>query len=104
MDTAPRMLGGWLTACFMIMSTFGQIAPRTVHDHGLCLECLNLKLDISGYNGRTALVRGAETRLAGMPTTPDEMLSAVSDSLAVRTGRSLEQWVGLVRSSGSAAA
>jgi len=28
------------------------------------------------------------------------MLSAVSGSLAVRTGRSLEQWVALVRSSG----
>src|SRR5580693_10685946 len=35
-----------------------------------------------------------------MPATPDEMLSAVSGSLAVRTGRSLEQWVALVRSSG----
>jgi hypothetical protein len=29
-----------------------------------------------------------EARLAGMPPTPDEMLSAVSDSLAARTGRS----------------
>jgi hypothetical protein len=28
-----------------------------------------------------------------MPPTPDEMLSAVSDSLAARTGRSLEQWL-----------
>jgi hypothetical protein len=35
-----------------------------------------------------------------MPATPDEMLSAVSDSLAARTGRSLEQWLALVRSSG----
>jgi hypothetical protein len=35
-----------------------------------------------------------------MPPTPDEMLSAVSDSLAARTGRSLEQWLALVRSSG----
>jgi predicted transport protein len=35
-----------------------------------------------------------------MPQTPDEMLSAVSQSLAARTGRSLEQWVDLVRSSG----
>ena len=43
---------------------------------------------------------GAEARLAGMPQTPDEMLTAVSASLAVRTGRSLEQWLALVRSSG----
>ena len=35
-----------------------------------------------------------------MPQTPDEMLTAVSASLAVRTGRSLEQWLALVRSSG----
>ena len=35
-----------------------------------------------------------------MPQTPDEMLSAVSQSLAARTGRSLEQWVDLVRASG----
>ncbi len=35
-----------------------------------------------------------------MPQTPDEMLSAVSESLAARTGRSLEQWLALVRSSG----
>jgi len=35
-----------------------------------------------------------------MPQTPEEMLSAVSQSLAARTGRSLEQWVELVRSSG----
>ena len=33
-----------------------------------------------------------------MPT-PDEMMSAVNDSLAERTGRSLEQWLDLVRSS-----
>ena len=35
-----------------------------------------------------------------MPQTPDEMLNAVSESLAVRTGRSLEQWLALVRASG----
>ena len=35
-----------------------------------------------------------------MPQTPDEMLSAVSESLVARTGRSLEQWLALVRSSG----
>ena len=35
-----------------------------------------------------------------MPHTPDEMLSAVSESLAARTGRSLQEWVNLVRSSG----
>jgi len=34
-----------------------------------------------------------------MPT-PDDMLTAVSDSLAARTGRSLEQWLALVRSCG----
>lgn len=39
-------------------------------------------------------------RLTGMPQTPDEMLSAVSESLAARTGRSLEEWLALVRSSG----
>jgi hypothetical protein len=32
-----------------------------------------------------------------MPQTPDEMLSAVSESLATRTGRSLEQWRLLMR-------
>jgi len=42
----------------------------------------------------------AEARLAGMPQTPDEMLSAVSESLAARTGRSLDQWLALVRASG----
>jgi len=41
------------------------------------------------------VVGGVEARLAGMPPTPDEMLSAVSDSLAARTGRSLEQWLAL---------
>ena len=41
-----------------------------------------------------------QARLAGMPQTPDEMLSAVSESLAARTGRSLEEWLALVRSSG----
>ena len=35
-----------------------------------------------------------------MPQTPDGMLSAVSESLAARTGRSLEQRLTLVRSSG----
>ena len=35
-----------------------------------------------------------------MPQTPDDMLSAVSASLAARTGRSLEQWLAVVRSSG----
>jgi predicted transport protein len=32
--------------------------------------------------------------------SPDEMLSAVTDSLAERTGRTLEEWVGLVGASG----
>ncbi len=35
-----------------------------------------------------------------MAKTPDEMMSAVSASLAERTGRTLEQWLALVRSSG----
>ena len=34
-----------------------------------------------------------------MPT-PDEMMSAVTDSMAERTGRTLAEWVGLVASSG----
>ena len=34
-----------------------------------------------------------------MPT-PDEMMSAVSDSMADRTGRTLEEWVALVAGSG----
>ena len=34
-----------------------------------------------------------------MPT-PDEMLSAVTDSLAERTGRSLEEWLALIDTSG----
>src|SRR5690349_10879036 len=42
----------------------------------------------------------AGARLAGMPQTPDEMLSEVSESLTARTGRSMEQWLALVRSSG----
>jgi hypothetical protein len=32
--------------------------------------------------------------------TPDEMMSAVTASLAARTGRSLEEWVALVQASG----
>ena len=43
---------------------------------------------------------GTDARLPGMPPGPDEMLSAVSESLAARTGRSLEQWLALLRSSG----
>ena len=35
-----------------------------------------------------------------MPPSPEQMLSAVSESLAARTGRSLEQWLAVVRSSG----
>jgi len=35
-----------------------------------------------------------------MAQTPDEMMSAVSASLAARTGRSLDSWVALVQSSG----
>jgi predicted transport protein len=35
-----------------------------------------------------------------MPRTPDDMMSAVSQSLAARTGRSLPEWVALVRASG----
>ncbi len=36
-----------------------------------------------------------------MPPSPEQMLSAVSESLAARTGRSLEQWLAVVQSSGS---
>jgi Domain of unknown function (DUF5655) len=43
---------------------------------------------------------GRRARLAGMPHTPDDMLSAVTESLATRTGRSLEQWLALVGASG----
>jgi hypothetical protein len=32
--------------------------------------------------------------------TPDEMMSAVNDSMAERTGRTLEEWVALVQTSG----
>ena len=39
-------------------------------------------------------------RLCGMGQTPNEMLSAVSGSLATRTGRSLDEWVALVQDSG----
>lgn len=35
-----------------------------------------------------------------MAQSPDEMLSAVAASLAERTGRSLEEWIALVRKSG----
>jgi hypothetical protein len=35
-----------------------------------------------------------------MPRTPDDMMSAVSQSLATRTGRSLPEWVALVRAWG----
>ena len=35
-----------------------------------------------------------------MPRTPDGMLSAVSQSLAARTGRSLPEWLALVQASG----
>ena len=39
------------------------------------------------------------TSLRGVPT-PDEMMSAVTDSMDERTGRTLEQWVALVAGSG----
>jgi hypothetical protein len=32
--------------------------------------------------------------------TPDDMMSAVSGSLAERTGRTLDEWVALVQASG----
>jgi Domain of unknown function (DUF5655)/Domain of unknown function (DUF4287) len=35
-----------------------------------------------------------------MAATPDDMMSAVSASLAARTGRSLDEWLGLVQASG----
>ena len=35
-----------------------------------------------------------------MTKTPDEMMSAVSESLAERTGRPLAEWVALVQASG----
>jgi Domain of unknown function (DUF5655)/Domain of unknown function (DUF4287) len=35
-----------------------------------------------------------------MAPTPDEMLTAVSESLAARTGRSLDEWLVLVQASG----
>jgi hypothetical protein len=35
-----------------------------------------------------------------MAPTPDEMLTAVSESLAARTGRSLDEWLALVQASG----
>ena len=35
-----------------------------------------------------------------MAPTPDEMMTAVSESLAARTGRSLDEWLALVRASG----
>jgi hypothetical protein len=35
-----------------------------------------------------------------MAATPDDMMSAVSASLAARTGRSLDKWVALVQASG----
>ena len=35
-----------------------------------------------------------------MAPTPDEMLAAVSESLAARTGRSLDEWLALVQDSG----
>ncbi|MGH3197429.1 MAG: DUF4287 domain-containing protein [Streptosporangiaceae bacterium] len=35
-----------------------------------------------------------------MPGTPDDLLSAVSQSLAARTGRPLEEWLALVQASG----
>jgi len=38
--------------------------------------------------------------LGTMATTPDDMMSAVSASLAQRTGKTLAEWVALVRASG----
>src|SRR5215471_21805259 len=35
-----------------------------------------------------------------MAPTPDEMMTAVAGSLAARTGRSLDEWLALVRASG----
>src|SRR5262249_33756203 len=39
-------------------------------------------------------------KLGTMAKTPDEMMGAVSASLAERTGKTMEQWVALVRASG----
>ena len=39
-------------------------------------------------------------RLWAVGPSPDDMMSAVSESMQARTGRSLEEWVTLVRSSG----
>ena len=39
-------------------------------------------------------------RLWPVGPSPDDMMSAVSDSMQARTGRSLEEWVALVQSSG----
>jgi len=42
----------------------------------------------------------AAVRLSAVAQTPDEMMDAVSASLAQRTGRSLAEWVTLVQASG----
>jgi len=44
--------------------------------------------------------RGAGRRYRLAVPTPDDMMSAVTDSMAERTGRSLEEWVALVAESG----
>ena len=41
--TARNLRGTRARGCFMIMGSFGQIAPETAHDHGLRLKYLNLK-------------------------------------------------------------
>jgi len=35
-----------------------------------------------------------------MAPTPDDMITSVTESLAARTGRSLDEWLNVVRSSG----
>ena len=49
---------------------------------------------------RPAHVAAPCPRLAAVAKTPDEMLGAVSESLAQRTGRPLAEWVALVQASG----
>ena len=39
-------------------------------------------------------------KLGTMAKTPDEMMSAVSGSLAERTGKTMDKWVALVQASG----
>ena len=62
------------------------------------------RCDAPGHGTATTVrhrpVAGPGSRYRLPVPSPDEMMSAVTDSMAERTGRSLEEWAALVAGSG----